>query len=261
MGSEYLAQLTQRGISSLTAAFKIKFSLGTGSNYFSEIAKLRAARLLWSVVNNGFNPDSGNIKMDIHCVTSKWNKTLYDPYVNLLRTQTEAMSAILGGADSLTVEPFDIVFRHPDEFSERIARNQQLILKEEAYFNKVADPAGGSYYIENLTSLIAKNAWKLFIEIEDQGGFLSCLKSGWIQRKLLESASGRKSDIASGKEILLGTNKFPDINEKAPSEIDLTRVFKSQVFESDLQVEPIKFFRGSEDYERLRLEAEKGVKM
>jgi methylmalonyl-CoA mutase len=261
MGSEYLAQLTQRGISSLTAAFKIKFSFGTGSNYFSEIAKLRAARLLWSVVNNGFNPDSGNIKMDIHCVTSKWNKTLYDPYVNLLRTQTEAMSAILGGADSLTVEPFDIVFRHPDEFSERIARNQQLILKEEAYFNKVADPAGGSYYIENLTSLIAKNAWKLFIEIEDQGGFLSCLKSGWIQRKLLESASGRKSDIASGKEILLGTNKFPDINEKAPSEIDFTRVFKSPVFESDLQIEPIKLFRGSEEYERLRLEADKGVKM
>ena len=89
--------------------------------------------------------------MDIHCVTSEWNKTVYDPYVNMLRTQTEAMSAILGGADSLTVEPFDTVFRHPDEFSERIARNQQLILKEEAYFDKVADPAAGSYYIENLT--------------------------------------------------------------------------------------------------------------
>ncbi len=92
--------------------------------------------------------------------------------MNMLRTQTEAMSAILGGTDSLTVEPFDIVFRKPDEFSERIARNQQLILKEESYFDKVADPAGGSYYIENLTHLIAEKAWKLFLEIEDNGGFL-----------------------------------------------------------------------------------------
>ena len=134
--------------------------------------------------------------MDIHCVTSRWNKTVYDPYVNMLRTQTEAMSAILGGTDSLTVEPFDIVFRNPDEFSERIARNQQLILKEEAYFDKVADPAAGSYYIENLTNLIADNAWKVFLEIEDRGGFLSCLKSGFIQNKLSEAASRRKLDIA-----------------------------------------------------------------
>jgi methylmalonyl-CoA mutase len=199
--------------------------------------------------------------MDIHCVTSEWNKTVYDPFVNLLRTQTEAMSAILGGADSLTVEPFDIVFRQPDEFSERIARNQQLILKEEAYFDKVADPAAGSYYIENLTTLVAENAWKLFLEVEDQGGFLASIKSGFIQHKLSESSARRKLDIFSGKEILLGTNKFPDINEKAPSGIDLNRVFKSLVLENDLMIEPIKLFRGSEESERLRLEAEKGVKM
>jgi methylmalonyl-CoA mutase len=126
----------------------------------------------------------------------------------------------------------------------------------------VADPAAGSYYIENLTSLIAENAWKLFLEIEDQGGFLSCLKSGLIQRKLSESSSVRKSDIASGKEVLLGTNRFPDFTEKAPSEIDLTRVFKSPIFESDLQIEPIKLFRGSEEHERLRLESrEEGNKI
>jgi methylmalonyl-CoA mutase len=179
----------------------------------------------------------------------------------MLRTQTEAMSAILGGTDSLTIEPFDIVFRHPDEFSERIARNQQLILKEEAYFDKVADPAAGSYYIENLTSLIAESAWKLFLEIEDQGGFLSCLKSGLIQRKLAESASRRRSDISSGKEILLGTNKFPDLNEKILSGIDLTRGFKSPVLANDLEIEPIILFRGSEEYERLRLEGDKGEKI
>jgi methylmalonyl-CoA mutase len=129
--------------------------------------------------------------MDIHCVTSKWNKSLSNPYVNMLRTQTEAMSAIIGGTDSLTVEPFDVTFRKPDEFSERIARNQQLILKEESYFDKVADPSAGSYYIENLTKLIAENAWKLFVETEEQGGFLSALKSGYIQAKVSESA-GKK---------------------------------------------------------------------
>jgi methylmalonyl-CoA mutase len=257
MGNEYLAQLTDRGISADIGASKIRFSFGTGSNYFSEIAKLRAARLLWSVVTSGYNPENGkNIKMDIHCVTGKFNKTVYDPYVNLLRTQTEAMSAILGGTDSLTIEPFNTVFRHPDEFSERLARNQQLILKEEAYFDKVADPSGGSYYIENLTNLIADNAWKLFLKIEDQGGFLSNLKSGWIQKKLSESASRRKADIESGKEILLGTNRFPDLNEKAPSGLDLSRVFKAEIRLDDIQIEPIKLFRGSEEIELIRLEKE-----
>ncbi|MCX6254739.1 MAG: acyl-CoA mutase large subunit family protein [Bacteroidia bacterium] len=261
MGSEYMAQLTERGLSSDIAATKIRFSFGIGSDYFPEIAKLRAARLLWSVVTNGFQPSNRESnKMDIHCVTSEWNKTVYDPYVNMLRTQTEAMSAILGGTDSLTVEPFDIVFRQPDEFSERIARNQQLILKEESYFDKVADPAGGSYYIENLTNLIAENTWRLFLEVEDRGGFLSCLKSGYIQKKLSEAAAKRKVDIASGKEILLGTNRFPDINENIPSEIEFNRIFKSQELESDLLVEPIRLFRGSEEYERLRIVADKGIK-
>jgi len=261
MGNEYMAQLTERGISTDEAASKIRFSFGSGSNYFPEIAKLRAARLLWSVVMNGYKPAvRESIKMDIHCVTSEWNKTIFDPYVNMLRTQTEAMSAILGGTDSLTVEPFDIVFRQPDEFSERIARNQQLILKEEAYFDKVADPAAGSYYIENLTYLIADNSWKLFLEIEEQGGFLACLKSGLIQEKISESANKRKVAVASGKETLLGTNKFPDINEKAPLGIEMDRVFKSIEQQNDLLIEPIRLFRGSEEIEKVRLEADKGEK-
>jgi methylmalonyl-CoA mutase len=254
MGSEYLSQLTQRGIRSDYSATKIKFSFGTGSNYFPEIAKLRAARLLWSVVNNVFNPGSGaNIKMDIHCVTSRWNKTIYDPYVNILRTQTEAMSAILGGADSLTVEPFDSVFQHPDEFSERIARNQQLILKDEAYFDKVADPAGGSYYIENLTNLIAENAWNLFLGIEDQGGFLSCLKSGFIQTKLSESGARRKNDLAIRKSILLGTNQYPNTREKISASVNVDKAFKKRMYDKDLVVDPVTIFRGSEQYDKLRI--------
>jgi methylmalonyl-CoA mutase len=260
MGSEYLFQLSQRGIRSDASASKIKFTFGTGSNYFTEIAKLRAARLLWSVVNNVFNPGScANIKMDIHCVTSRWNKTIYDPYVNLLRTQTEAMSAILGGADSLTTEPFDIVFRHPDEFSERIARNQQLILKEEAYFDKVADPSGGSYYIENLTNLIAENAWNLFLEIEDQGGFLVCLKTGFIQTKLSESGTRRKNDLATRKAVLLGTNQYPNTLEKVSDSVNLDRVFNTKIYDKDLVVDPVTIFRGSEQYDKLRIVVDKAA--
>jgi methylmalonyl-CoA mutase len=261
MGSEYMLQLTDRGISADIAASKIRFSFGTGSNYFPEIAKLRAARLLWAVVTNGFLPSkSESIKMDIHCVTSEWNKTLYDPYVNLLRTQTEAMSAILGGADSLTIEPFDIVFRHTDEFSERISRNQQLILKEEAYFDKVADPAGGSYYIENLTNLIAESAWELFLEIDDLGGFLSCLKSGFVQTKLSESAAKRENDIATRKTILLGTNQYPNTLEKISDTVDLNKVFGKKSVDTDLVVDPINLFRGSRQYDKLRIAVDKAVK-
>jgi methylmalonyl-CoA mutase len=191
--------------------------------------------------------------MDIHCVTSKWNKTVYDPYVNMLRTQTEAMSSILGGADSLTVEPFDTVFRHPDEFSERIARNQQLILREEAYFDKVADPSAGSYYIENLTSLIAENAWKQFLEIEDQGGFLHCIKSGYVQRNLEESGAKKLSNLASRKSILLGTNQYANPQEKISGTIDRNVLFGKKIVGEDLVVDPITLFRGSEQYEKIRI--------
>ncbi len=261
MASEYITQLTDRGLSASLAASKIRFSLGTGSDYFSEIAKLRAARLLWATVQKGFNlGDTDSVKMEIHCVTGEWNKTIYDPFVNMLRTQTEAMSAILGGTDSLTVEPFDIAFRKPDEFSERIARNQQLILKEEAYFDKVADPAAGSYYIENLTNLIAENAWRLFVEIEDKGGFLSSLQKGFIQRMLSESAARRQADFAKGKVKLLGSNLFPDKNEKVLSQIDSDTVFKNKEYESDLMIEPIRIFRISAEYEAVRIEQEKGTK-
>jgi len=208
MGAEYMAQLIHRGVSADMAASKIRFSFSSGPDYFPEIAKLRAARLLWSAVVTGFNPETtGSAAMEIHCITVQWNKSTSDPYINMLKTQTEAMSAILGGADSLTVEPSDIVFREPDEFSERIARNQQLILKEESYFEKVTDPGAGSYYIEKLTYLIAENAWKLFIEIEGNGGFLESLKKGFIHENIRKSAD-KIRDAATGKMII-----FPELKE------------------------------------------------
>ena len=253
MGCEYLTQLTGRGLGAVLAAAKIRFSFGVGSGYFPEIAKLRAARLLWSTVAYGFDRENrDHIKMDIHSVTSKWNKTLYDPYVNMLRTQTEAMSAILGGTDSLTVDPFDITFRKPDEFSERIARNQQLILKEESYFDKVADPSAGSYYIENLTKLIAEHAWKLFVETEEQGGFLKALHSGYIQSKIADSAGRRMADVASRKTIFVGTNQYPDPAEALSGDVDLNIAFKGKPEATDMVVDPINLIRGSEDFEKIR---------
>lgn len=188
MAVEYLSQLTGRGLSPDNVASGIRFSFGIGTGYFMEIAKLRAARLLWSLITDAYNI-TGRItaRMQIHSVTKVWNDTAADPYINMLRTQTEAMSSVLGGTDSLTVNPFDIASGETGEFAERIARNQQLILREEAYFDKVADPSSGSYYIENLTALVADNSWKLFLEIENHGGFLSALESGFIRETLAGS--------------------------------------------------------------------------
>ncbi len=221
MAAEYLARLTERGLDPEEVAKRIRFSFGAGSVYFMEIAKLRAARILWKTIANGYQSAAKNPwRMEIHSTTGKWNMTVYDPYVNMLRTQTAAMSAILGGTDSLTVTPFDSAFRDAGEFSERIARNQQLILKEEAYFDKVADPSSGSYYIENLTALVAEHSWKLFLEIEENGGFLSALRSGFIQKKISETASKRKNDIARRKEILTGTNQYPQPHERVAAETE-----------------------------------------
>ena len=219
MGAEYMVQLTGRGIKADDAASKIRFSFSIGSDYFSEISKIRAARVLWSAVISRFNPGyRSSAAMEIHCTTSEWNKTSHNLHSNMLRTQAEAMAAILGGADSLTVEPFDAVIRQPDEFSERIARNQQLILKEESYFGKVVDPSGGSYYIENLTHLIADNAWKLFLEIEEYGGFLASLKKGFIQKKIKESAAKCKTNISGKKIIFPETIQDPVNDEKIQPE-------------------------------------------
>lgn len=253
-GVEYLNQLTSRGISVEDAASKIRFTLGTGSLYFPEIAKLRAARLLWATVMNGYLPGSQNAsRMEIHSITTRMNKTVFDPYVNMLRTQTEAMSAVIGGADSVTVEPFDAAFRNPDHFSKRIARNQQLILKEEAYFDRVADPSAGSYYIENLTQLMADKAWALFIEIEEKGGFLDALREGYIQKIIKASAENKKSDVSKRKMSLLGTNIYPDNTERLPEGSDISRVFQEQEHGTDLLVEPVHPFRAAEVFEKLRL--------
>lgn len=218
-GAEWITMLTEKGIDPAEVAARIKFNMGVSSNYFMEIAKFRSARMLWAQIVKQYGVADELCKMAVHAETSRFNQTVYDAYVNLLRSQTECMSAALAGVDSITVTPFDTPYKTPDEFSERIARNQQFLLKEESHLDKVVDPAGGSYYVETLTVAIAEQAWKVFLGVEEEGGFLAQINNGAIQKVIRETSEKRHTDVASRKEILLGTNQFPNINEMAAEKI------------------------------------------
>ena len=232
-GNEYLSLATAAGVSIDDIAQRIMFSFGVGSNYFMEIARLRAARLLWAKIVEQYKPASEtSMQMHIHCNTSAWNKTLFDPYVNLLRSTTEAMSAIIGGIQSLSILPFDTFYKDPDEFSNRLARNQQIILKEEVYLDKVVDPSAGSYYIENLTQLIAEAAWKVFLEVEEKGGMIEAVKSGFVQDLVEKSAGQRLDDIANRRIIQLGTNQHPNPAEQMLEQIHFSE--EDEMLEEEL---------------------------
>lgn len=222
-GAEWLSMLTEAGLDVDTIAKRVKFNMGISSNYFMELAKFRAARMLWAQIVEQYKPACKcSCKMVAHAVTSEFNQTIFDAHVNLLRSQTEAMSAALAGVDSITVTPFDKSYKTPDDFSERIARNQQFLLKEESHLDKVVDPTGGSYYVETLTVSIAQEAWKLFLEVEEKGGFNACVNNGTIQDAVNASSEKRHSDVARRKEILLGTNQYPNFNEMAADKIEST---------------------------------------
>ena len=220
-GNEYLNALVEAGVDATEAAKKIKFNFGISSNYFLEIAKFRAARMLWANIVKEYEPKCDcACKMKAHAETSTFNLTLFDAHVNMLRTQTEAMSAALAGVDSITVSPFDKAYQVADDFSERIARNQQLLLKEECHFDKVVDPAAGSYYIENLTASIAQQAWTIFLGVEEEGGMMAAIKAGKVQEAVNASNQARHEAVSKRREILLGTNQYPNFTElsegKAP---------------------------------------------
>ena len=213
-GNEYMNAATEAGINVDRIAKSIKFNMGISSNFFMEIAKFRAARMLWAKIVEQYAPECKcSCKMIIHAETSKFNLTLFDPYVNMLRTQTEAMSAAIAGVEAITVTPYDSVYETPTEFAERIAKNQQLILKHESHLDKVADPAGGSYYIESLTASIAAEAWKQFLAIEEAGGFHKAVKEGRVKAEVEASGNSRRTALAKRKEILLGTNQYPNFSE------------------------------------------------
>jgi len=258
VGAEYLSLLTDSGWSIDDIAPGIQINFAVGSNYFMEIAKIRAARLLWANIVKAYKPESSEtLKAYIHTITSDWNKTAYDPYVNLLRATTEAMSSSLGGTDSLTVNPFDSVYQKPSTFSRRLARNIQIILKEEAYFTKVIDPASGSYYIEYLTDAIADEAWKLFLSIEDNGGFINAFRKGIIQPEIEKNARQREKNFAFRRKNFLGTNQYPNLDEKILKTIDPSILQREYVVDPKQEVKPLKLYRATEPIETLRLKTER----
>ncbi|MGM9869749.1 MAG: methylmalonyl-CoA mutase family protein [Sodaliphilus sp.] len=222
-GNEWMAQLTDAGFSADEVASRIKFNMGISTIYFMELAKFRAARMLWAQIVKQYNPQCDcACKMVVHATTSRYSQTMFDSYVNMLRSQTQAMSAALASVDEITVTPFDAPYKKSDEFSERIARNQQLLLKEESHLDKVVDPAGGSYYIEELTMSLAQVAWKLFLETEDKGGFKAAVESFDVTNAINASANARFDKVAKRREQLLGTNQFPNFTEVSDGKKALT---------------------------------------
>lgn len=261
-GNELLAKLTDAGFDVTVVAKKIKFNFGISSNYFMEIAKFRAARWLWAEIVAAYKPSCNcACKMNVHAQTSQWNMTVYDAHVNLLRSQTEAMSAAIAGVDSITVRPFDEIFETPDDFSERIARNQQLLLKEECHLDKVVDPAAGSYSVEVFTNSIADVAWKLFLETEEKGGFGALANAGEIQAAINASNAARHKAIATRREVLLGTNQFPNFTEVAAEKIKRDGASCSCGHAcSEAEIATLGFDRGASEFESLRLATEKSGK-
>ncbi|MET3293051.1 UNVERIFIED_CONTAM: methylmalonyl-CoA mutase [Brevibacillus sp. OAP136] len=214
-GVAYLRELDARGIEIDDAAPRMCFSFSLGSQFFTEIAKLRAARMLWAKIVEAFGGNEQAQKLLIHARTSARTKTVHDPYVNMLRGTTEAFAGVVGGADSLHVSPFDEAIRPADEFSRRIARNTQLILQNEAHLTKVADPAGGSWYIEALTDELAQKAWALFQEVEAAGGMALSLQAGLPQEKVAAIAAKREANMSKRKDKMVGTNVYPNLQETA----------------------------------------------
>ena len=249
--NEYLNYLDNAVANKTKAFFKTVFNISVGTNYFFEIAKLRALRILWHTLTSEYNFNS---KCHIIATPTKRNKTLYDYNNNMLRTTTECMSAILGGANTICNLPYDAIYHKDNEFAERIARNQLLILKHESYLNKVNNPSDGSYYIESITNQLVEKALNLFKDIETNGGFLKQLKEGTIQRKIKENANKEEHQINTGKETLLGINKHPNPNHFMKHELELYPFVK--INQRKTLIEPIIEKRLSENLEKERLKIE-----
>ncbi|MGB8262029.1 MAG: methylmalonyl-CoA mutase family protein [Terracidiphilus sp.] len=242
-GIDLVAALEEHGLKPEQTAARVEFSFAAGSNYFFEMAKLRAFRLLWARALESFGAPRPACVARIHARTSRWNKTVYDPHVNVLRATTEAMAAILGGADSVSVAPFDECYKTPDEASRRLARNTQILLKEEALLGRVADAGGGSYALEAVTDSLARAAWARMQRIEALGGYRKALASGEIANALARSLAAREKAVVTRRRVLTGANQFANPKERALDRIDVSRTSKGK--------------RGAEIYEQLRLRTER----
>lgn len=264
MAHEYLVKTMERGLAIDQIAPVIRFVMPIGVNYFMEIAKFRALRMMWATVVAPYKPSRGCAeRAKVAAVTSAWNQTVYDPYVNMLRGTTEAMSAAIAGVDSIEVLPFDAPYAKASEFSSRIARNTQILLKEESHFDQVVDAAGGSYYIENLTDILATKAWELFKEVEAKGGYLTALKAGFIQEQVATKAAIRIKNIATRRDTLLGTNEFPNFTEVAAQSISGASVSPATCgcgCTTEKQFPAMAPYRAGMEFEQLRLKSDRSDK-
>ncbi|MFJ5757925.1 methylmalonyl-CoA mutase subunit beta [Neobacillus sp. NPDC093182] len=251
-GTFYLQSLVDRGMKLEDVLGKMIFQFSIGSNFFMELSKLRAARILWNKITQVYGAEPKERVMHITAETSSFTKTVYDPYVNLLRAGNEGFAAVVGGVQYLHITPFDDI-TGSSPLSERIARNTQNILKEEAYLQKVVDPAGGSWYVEALTKELAEKAWQYFQMIEANGGLLEVLKSGWLQDEIASVQTKREQDVFTRKQSIVGTNVYANLAEVADQA-------KAQTFDHQLSVgltntikiRKIQQARLSEPFEKLR---------
>lgn len=250
---EYLHYGEENGYSAERLAKNVVFSFAIDSSFFMNVAKLRAARRLWSLIGQEYTGDGSMFKMFIHSETSSFTATLFDPYVNLLRAANQAFAAVVGGTQSLEVKEFDSVTNETTAFSERIARNIHLVLKEETLIDKVVDPAGGSYYVESLTNELADQAWSLFLEIEKRGGALASLQDGWVQEAIGQVLQQKKANVAKRKDSLIGTNVYPNLEDIVSI---AERALKSEQMVlpyNSVSITPFTEVRLAEEFEQLRI--------
>lgn len=246
----HIEELKKHGLTVDEIVKKMVFHFAIGGNFFMELAKLRAARVLWSKITEAYETSEElHGQMEISAATSWFTKTVYDPYVNMLRAGNEAFAAVLGGVQYLHVSPFDEPEGESSEFSERIARNTQLLLQTEARLGSIIDPAGGSWYVESLTDELVEKAWSLFLDIEEKGGMTAVLESGWLQAQIEEVKNKRFQDIAVRKQTIVGTNKYAN-----PQDTPLTA--KAVAYPETSDFPYIKQERLAEPYEQLRKQAE-----
>ncbi|MCX7800835.1 MAG: methylmalonyl-CoA mutase subunit beta [Fimbriimonadales bacterium] len=257
-GAEYLAAAEDPE----AAARSVRLEVAIGPNFFFEVAKLRALRALWDRMVAAFGLSEEARKPTLHARTCLWNKTVFDPYVNLLRATTETLAAAIGGADSISVTPFDLPYESPSDFAQRLARNTQILAREEARLGKVQDPAGGSYYVEWLTYQLAQHGWRLFQEIEGEGGCLKALEAGTIQKRVAEARAEKDQQVAQRRIVLVGTNNYPNLKETMleqvsqpePKPAPLPDVPAAPAFE------PLRPYRAAEPFEEVRLGVERAVR-
>ncbi|EKP11584.1 methylmalonyl-CoA mutase family protein [Leptospira borgpetersenii] len=255
--AEYVQQLREAGMDVDTISSQLMFEFSIGPDYFLEIAKLRAARILWAGILKEFSPKKeSSLHAFLSAQTCRYNYSAYDPNVNMLRATTEAMSAAIGGCEVIAVSPYDSVLKTSDSFSLRIARNIQLLMKHESHLDKVVDPSAGSYYLESLTDSLTKKAWEIFCEIESVGGFLEAVRKGIIQKRIVESRKKKEKNLADRKEILLGTNQYPNGEDRVPTLNQNKALGDIDSVTGEITCERISEFRAGAGIEEIRLKTE-----